>query len=103
MPAELTILIVIAAVSVMFWLLFVVLPYVIDHRERLYDAVPADETGERLDHHCHHAPTVPYTVAQAQRIMQRLIDCDAATCDAKAAAFRVLAEARIVKPAKDFW
>ncbi|WP_067479854.1 hypothetical protein [Nocardia amamiensis] len=100
MSAELTILVVLAAVSVMFWLIFVVLPYVIDHPAGPHGAVPADETVERLDH-CHHAPTGPYTVAQAQRIMQRLIDCDATACDAKAAAFRVLAEAGMVKPAKD--
>ncbi|WP_067477239.1 hypothetical protein [Nocardia amamiensis] len=99
MPEELAVVLIVTAVVVgVVLFLFWVLPWMIEHAPQLPEL---EHDDERLSHHCHHAPTVPYTVAQAQRIMQRLIDCDATTCSAKAAAFRVLAEAGMVKPAKD--
>ncbi|WP_330229320.1 hypothetical protein OHA40_25020 [Nocardia sp. NBC_00508] len=100
MPAEsVSIAVVGGSVLVVLWLIFGVLPAILERPFKT--ASPADETLEHLNHPCHHAPTVSYTAAQAQRIMQRLIECDATACHAKAAAFRVLAEAGMVKPAKD--
>ena len=52
---------------------------------------------------CHHPPVVPYTVRQAHMATQRLIDCDATTCAAKAAALQVLTEAGRATPATEGW
>jgi len=46
----------------------------------------------------HRGPARPYTVAAAHDTMQRLIDCDVATCHDKASAYRVLVAAKVVVP-----
>ncbi len=64
--------------------------------------IPAAEIIYRVEREpwtCHHAPARPYTVEQASRVMQERINCSADDCDAKAAAFRVLVDARRIKPA----
>lgn len=61
--------------------------------------IPAAEIIEREPWTCHHAPATPYTVEQASQVMQDRINCTADDCDAKAAAFQVLVEARRIKRA----
>lgn len=51
---------------------------------------------------CHHAPNTPYTVAEAHEVMQDRINCRVDDCPAKAAAFGVLIDARIITPARVF-
>ena len=62
------------------------------------NGIPAAEIIEREPWTCHHAPARPYTAEQAARVMQERINCSADDCDAKAAAFRVLVDARRIKP-----
>jgi hypothetical protein len=47
----------------------------------------------------HRGPARPYTVEAAHDTMQRLIECDVATCHDKASAHRVLVEAKRIRPA----
>lgn len=63
------------------------------------NGIPAREIIEREPWTCHHAPAKEYTVDEASQVMQDRINCLADDCDAKAAAFRVLVEARRIKPA----
>ncbi|MGQ4598345.1 hypothetical protein [Nocardia sp. R6R-6] len=85
MPAELSaVLIVVAAVGGLGIVLFSVLPWILDH------------AGSR----CHTPPLTRYTIPEARLVMQRLIDCDTATCAAKDAAFRTLIDAKLVTPAR---
>ncbi|WP_067469958.1 hypothetical protein [Nocardia amamiensis] len=98
MPDDLvTTLLIIATVLALLWLIFDGLPRFLDRREKATGPVP---DGGLVESRCHPAPLVPFTVAQSRIVMQKLIRCDAEHCDAKAAAFRVLVEAGLVKPAR---
>ena len=82
-----TVVVFVGAVTAVLWIAFVGLPRLIDR------------TGDE----CHRPPVVPYTVRQAHMATQRLIDCDATTCAAKAAALQVLHEAGRATPATEGW
>ncbi|MGY2019420.1 hypothetical protein [Nocardia gipuzkoensis] len=92
---------VIAGVCALFWLIFEGLPRFLEcgaTRPAELSRVEGFSTPAEYD--CHPAPVAPFTVPQARIVMQKLIRCDADRCDCKAAAFRVLFEAGIVKPAR---
>lgn len=100
MPEELAVVLIVAAAVVgMLLLLFWVLPWLIERGDPGFPSVEGKPT-DRIESDCHPAPVVPFTVAQARIVMQKLIRCDADRCDCKAAAFRVLVEAGLVRPAK---
>ncbi|MBB5915125.1 hypothetical protein BJY24_003992 [Nocardia transvalensis] len=50
------------------------------------------------ERYTHEAPTYPLTVTGAHREMQRHRGCDREDCPRKAVAYRVLVEARHIKP-----
>ncbi|WP_067476455.1 hypothetical protein [Nocardia amamiensis] len=101
MPDELVnTLLIIATVLALLWLPFEGLPGFLDRREKATAPDPDSGPGP-AESDCHPAPVVPFTVAQARIVMQKLIRCDAERCDCKAVAFRTLVEAGLVKPARD--
>ncbi|UAK34632.1 hypothetical protein K8O92_12775 [Nocardia asteroides] len=95
-----TTLVVIASVLFGLWLIFDGLPRFLERGEKAPEPTLDGGLSDRLESDCHPAPVVPFTVAQARIVMQKLIRCDAERCDCKAAAFRVLVEAGLVRPAK---
>ncbi|MGQ4618458.1 hypothetical protein [Nocardia sp. R7R-8] len=95
-----TTLVVIAAVLAGLWLIFDGLPRFLERGDKRSALTPDGGLPDRAEYDCHPAPVVPFTVPQARIVMQKLIRCDAESCDCKAAAFRVLVEAGRVKPAK---
>ncbi|MEV6255591.1 hypothetical protein AB0L97_20260 [Nocardia sp. NPDC051911] len=95
-----TTLVVIASVPAGLWLLFDGLPRFLERGEKQPAPALDGELPARDEYDCHPAPLVPFTVPQARIVMQKLIRCDAERCDCKAAAFRVLVEAGLVRPAK---
>ncbi|MBF6164850.1 hypothetical protein IU486_08695 [Streptomyces gardneri] len=95
-----TTLVVIASVLFGLWLIFDGLPRFLERGEKAPEPTFVGGLPDRLEYDCHPAPMVPFTVAQARIVMQKLIRCDAERCDCKAAAFRVLVEANLVRPAK---
>ncbi|MGK8511958.1 hypothetical protein ACRS5S_29370 [Nocardia asiatica] len=99
MPGELTVvLIVTAALAGLLILLFWVLPWMIDSASH-----ESDRTGRaRQRTGPHAAPRRPYLVEEAHWVTQDHLDCDARTCDAKAAAINVLIDAGRMKPARYF-
>ncbi|WP_280186167.1 MULTISPECIES: hypothetical protein [Nocardia] len=94
-----TTLVVIASVLAGLWLVFDGLPRFLERGTKRPAAVD-DELPAPVEHDCHPAPVVPFTIPQARIVMQKLIRCDADHCDCKAAAFRALVEAGLAKPAK---
>ncbi|WP_181719737.1 hypothetical protein [Nocardia gipuzkoensis] len=96
-----TTLVVIASVLFGLWLIFDGLPRFLERgAKRPAELSRVESFSTPAEYDCHPAPVVPFTVAQARIVMQKLIRCDAERCDCKAAAFRVLVEAGLVKPAK---
>ncbi|MEU7630804.1 hypothetical protein AB0C34_12570 [Nocardia sp. NPDC049220] len=83
MSEHVTLLIVVAAVAFLGWVIFVGLPYALDHFGG-----------------CHTAPERIYSLQQAHEVMQDLIDCDADSCAAKRAAMEVLIAAKHFVPAR---
>ena len=108
MPAELiATLVTIAAVLVLGWLLFAVLPWILDHGGDAYPegAIPAADILERVAMQgslrtdswqlepSHRAPNVPYTPEQAHAEMRRHCECSTDHCAAKHLAFWTLVDA----------
>ncbi|MGK8521832.1 hypothetical protein ACRS6B_09880 [Nocardia asteroides] len=93
-----TTLTVTASVLTGLWLLFDGLPRILEPRRK--QPTPDSTQTIHATYACHPAPLVPFTIPQARIVMQKLIRCDADRCDCKAAAFRVLIEAGLARPAK---
>ncbi|MFI2282896.1 hypothetical protein [Nocardia beijingensis] len=94
-----TTLVVITSVLAGLWLIFDGLPRLLERGSKRTPSADTDLPG-RPEYDCHPAPVVPFTVPQARIVMQKLLRCEADQCDCKAAAFRVLVEAGLVRPAK---
>jgi hypothetical protein len=107
MPVELVATAVtIAGVLLLGFLLFVVLPWLIDRDDAMPDAaIPAADILDRVAAQgslrtdswqlepSHRAPTEPYTPEQAHAVMQQHRECGTDRCDAKHAAFWTLVDA----------
>ncbi|MEU7766748.1 hypothetical protein AB0B25_16690 [Nocardia sp. NPDC049190] len=83
MSEHVTLLIAVAAIFFLDWVIFVGLPYALDHLGG-----------------CHAAPEKLYSLQQAHEVMQDLINCDADNCAAKRAAMDVLIAAQHFVPAR---
>ncbi|WP_330232006.1 hypothetical protein OHA40_05680 [Nocardia sp. NBC_00508] len=82
--------------------LFYVLPYVIDRPGRADGQLPVAEVLARVARdQCHRAPDRPYTVAEAQRVFRRRINCDVNACGAKHDAFWLLVDEGLIVPARE--
>ncbi|MEU7630407.1 hypothetical protein AB0C34_10525 [Nocardia sp. NPDC049220] len=83
MSEHVTLLIVVGTTFFLDWVIFVGLPYALNHLGG-----------------CHAGPEGLYSLQQAHEVMQDLINCDADNCAAKRAAMDVLIAAKHFVPAR---